>query len=99
MQINKEEKTNLLLVKRGVPQEPFLGPLLFLIYINDLQFISDVLDPIMFADDTSLFYLHKDINPLFLKVNKKLHTINQWFISNNLSKKINKKINYLFIKK
>ena len=53
----------------------------------------------MFADDTSLFYLHKDINPLFLKVNKKLHTINQWFISNNLSKKINKKINYLLFQK
>ena len=54
----------------------------------------------MFADDTSLFYLHKDVNPLFLKVNKKLHTINQWFISNNLSKKkIKKKKNYLFIKK
>ena len=50
----------------------------------------------MFADDTSLFYLHKDINPLFLKVNKKLHTINQWFISNNLSKK-NKQKNKLFV--
>ena len=28
----------------------------FLIYINDLQFVSDVLDPVMFADDTNLFY-------------------------------------------
>ena len=44
-----------------------LGHLLFPIYINDLQFVSNVLDPIMFADDTSLCYSHKEINALFLK--------------------------------
>ena len=47
--------TNLLLVKRGIPQRSVLRSLLFLIYINDLQFLSDVLDPIMFSDDTNLF--------------------------------------------
>ena len=67
IQINNEEKTNLMLVKCGVPQEPFRGPLLFLIYINDLQFISDVLDPIMLADDTNLLYSHKNINACFSK--------------------------------
>ena len=55
----------------------FLRPLRFLIYINVLQFISDVLDPIMFADDTNLFYSRKGINALFVKVNKELHAINQ----------------------
>ena len=43
--------------------------LFFRIYINDLQFVSDVLDPVMFASDTSLFYSQKDTNALFLKVN------------------------------
>ena len=59
-QINNKEKTNLLSVKCGVPQEPFLGPLLFLIHINNLQFVSDVLDSILFADDTNFFYSYKD---------------------------------------
>ena len=60
IQINNEEKTNLLLVTCGVLQGFILAPLLFVIYINDLQVVFDVLDPIMFADDTNLFYLHKD---------------------------------------
>ena len=67
-----------------------IGPLLFLIYINHLQFVSDVLDPIMFADDTNLFYSHKVINALFLKVSNELNKINQWFISNKFSLNIKK---------
>ena len=73
IQTNNAGKTNLLLVKCDALQEPFPGPLPFLIYINDLQFGSDLLDPIMFADDSNLFYSHKDINALFLKVNNELH--------------------------
>ena len=76
-----------------------LGPLLFLIYINHLQFVSDTLDPIMFADDTNLFYSHKDIKyALFLKANIEFHKINQWFISNKLQT-TNKKKEYSFFHK
>ena len=85
IQINNEENTNLLSVKCSVPQGSIPGPLLFLIYINDLQFVSDVLNSIKFADDTNLFYSHKDINALSLNVNNQLHEINQWFISNKPS--------------
>ena len=79
------KKTNYKTVKCGVPLRSILGPLHFLLYINDLQFASDLLDPIMFADDTNLFYLYKDINNVFLKVNDELQKINELFISNKLS--------------
>ena len=52
----------------------------------------------MFADDTNLFYSHKEINALFLKVNNELHKTNQWFISNKISLSI-KKSKYSFFHK
>ena len=48
-------------------QETWLKP-----YINDLPNVSNILDPIMFADDTNLFYSHRNIKELFTTVNKEL---------------------------
>ena len=44
----------------------------------------------MFADDTSLFFEHKDINVLCSTANKELQNINEWFISNKLSLNVKK---------
>ena len=68
----------------GVPQGSILGPLLFLLYVNDLP-NSSVLEPIMFADDTNLFFEHTDLRILFSMVNDELKEIYEWFNANTIS--------------
>ena len=67
-----QSNTDMKIISCGVPQGSILGPLLFLIFVNDLTQATSLLDPIMFADDTNLFYSHKDIDTLFDTVNDEL---------------------------
>ena len=66
IKFNQTEESTLLNIKCDVPQGSILGPLLFLLYVNDLCEVSDILEPIMFADDTNLFYSHKNLKKLNL---------------------------------
>ena len=73
---NKKERKNSLTIKCGVPQESVLGPLLFIAYVNDLYRASNILKPIVFADDFLIQCLPANIE---------LEKIPIWFQANKLS--------------
>lgn len=83
-------------VKNGVPQGSVLGPLLFLIYINDIENSSEILKFFLFADDTSLFFSHRNTNMIETVMNNELKSVSNWLIANKLSLNVKKSNVLLF---
>ena len=98
VQIN-EAVSNMEKIKHGVPQGSILGPLLFLLYINDIANCSSVLSFYLFADDTTIFFSHKNFQTLQQTINDELAHVSNWLIANKLSLNVGKSNALVFHRK
>ena len=74
----------------GVPQGSVLGPLLFLVYINDLHRVCPEMSIVLYADDTTIVYHDESYSNLIERCNGGLVMFRQWAISNRLSLNVSK---------
>ena len=72
------------MITRGVPQGSVLGPLLFLIYINDIFLAASKVSFHLFADDTCIFHSNKNYRKLEDEINTSLDNITNWLKANKL---------------
>ena len=79
----------------GVPQGSVLGPLFFLLYVNDMVKACPELELVLFADDTNIFAQGKETTALFEQVNVGLNELSRWFRCNKLTLNL-KKTEYVF---
>jgi hypothetical protein len=90
------EKSSVKSISCGVPQGSILGPLLFLVYINDLSKISNNLFMLMYADDTNIFLCGKRLRDLEILMNTELSSLTEWLNVNKLSLNVSKTHYMLF---
>ena len=92
MTMVEKRSSNKSLITCGVPQGSVLGPLLFLLYVNDIYCSSTKLKFYLFADDTNVLHGHKDLKFLEKEMNVELNNVYQWLVSNKLTLNLKKQI-------
>ena len=94
-------QSSMLNITCGVPQGSILGPLLFILYINDMneQTQDSTLHYTLYADDTNLLISGDNITDTTQRLNTHLSTLHQWFTSNHLFINISKTNYIIFTKK
>ena len=83
-------KSDMLGITCGVPQGSVLGPILFLLYINDFHNCSKILDFHLFADDSNIFYTDKKLSKVESCINSEIKCVSTWLCANKLSLNIEK---------
>ena len=83
-------------IQCGVPQGSILGPLLFIITMNDIGNVSDFLYSILYADDTSVLLNGKDYSDLIKLLNSELDKLSNWLSANKLSLNVKKSYYMVF---
>ena len=86
-------------IKYGVPEGSILGPKLFILFINDICNVSNMVKFIIFADDTNIFCSGKDMKQLSLCLCEVLDKLRVWFMVNKLSLNVNKTNFMVFTKR
>ena len=81
----KQHRSTEMNVTTGVPQGSILGPLLFLLYINDTESCSDILSFILYADDTNAFYSNPCLKTLYNTIQNEMNKVVKWLNANKLS--------------
>ena len=89
-------RSNLSKIRVGVPQGSILGPLLFLLYINDLPNVCTRSSCLLYADDTVLIFENSDHSKLQADLDKDLPTICEWLKANKLSLNTKKTVYQLY---
>ena len=69
----------------GTPQGSCLGPLIFLIFVNDLHLHLTDVECIQFADDTTLVFTHRNLQYLRFCIESELSIVQDWFNANKLT--------------